>query len=87
MSTDHTDHEAPHYAVFSSPILRCPYQDQVSSSSSSSSNSLVSSSRSTIFLHNLRVKKFVKKFQALCKTLRFITVSTTARHWSLSSAR
>jgi hypothetical protein len=43
--------------------------------------------RSRFFLEKLTVTQLVKKFSAFYGTRRFITVFTTARHWSLSWAR
>jgi hypothetical protein len=39
---------------------------------------------SRVLLEKLRFTKLVKKFSAFYGTQRFITVFTTARHWSLS---
>jgi hypothetical protein len=38
-------------------------------------------------LEKLIVAQIVKKFPAFDGTRRFVTVFTTARHWSLSSGR
>jgi hypothetical protein len=40
-----------------------------------------------VLLQKLIVTQLVKKFPAFNGTRRFVTVFTTARHWSLSSAR
>jgi len=39
---------------------------------------------SRVLLQKLTVTQLVKKFPAFYRTRRFITVFTTARHWSLS---